>query len=50
MISAKNRCRDYNCKKLMAAINDPSVVAQMQNTDAKNNKAFETAKTAGSCC
>lgn len=46
MVSAKNRCRAYNCNKLMSAVNDPSVVAQMQNTDAKINKAFEVAKAA----
>lgn len=44
MISAKNRCRAYNCKKLMSAINDPSIAAQMQNTDAKINNAVDTAK------
>ncbi len=44
IISAKNRCRAYNCKKLMSAINDPSVVANMQNTDAKINNVVETGK------
>lgn len=46
MISAKNRCRAYNCRKLMEAINDPSVVAQMQNTDEKIKQAGEYAKVA----
>lgn len=46
IISAKDRCRTYNCKKLMDAISDPAVVAQMQNTDAKINSAFEAAKKA----
>lgn len=44
IISAKDRCREYNCKKLMDAIHDPSVVAQMQNTDTKINNAVDTAK------
>lgn len=44
MISAKDRCRAYNCKKLMDSINDPSVIAQMQNVDDKISKTVETAK------
>lgn len=35
IVSAKKLCRTYNCKKLMAALSDPSVVAQMQNVDNK---------------
>lgn len=42
IISAKDRCRAYNCKKLMDAVNDPSVIAQMQNTDAKINQTWNT--------
>lgn len=44
IISAKDRCRAYNCKKLMDAVNDPSVIAQMQNTDAKINQTWSTVK------
>lgn len=44
IISAKNRCRAYNCKKIIAAINDPSVIAQMQNTDDKIKTTVENAK------
>ena len=44
IISAKGRCRTYNCKKLMTAVNDPSVITEMQNTDAKINNAVDTAK------
>lgn len=43
IISAKDRCRAYNCKKLMDAIHNPSTIAQMQNVD---NKISQTAKTA----
>lgn len=45
IISAKSRCRAYNCKKLLSAINDPTVVAQMKNTDAKINTVIQAAKT-----
>ena len=44
IFSAKDRCRAYNCKKLMEAVNDPSVVGKMQNTDAKIGQAVNTAK------
>ena len=33
--SAKQRCREYNCNKLMEAIKDPSVVQEMINRAAK---------------
>ncbi len=46
IFSAKERCRTYNCKKLVDAINDPAVVAQMQNFDANINKAVQFAKAA----
>lgn len=46
IISAKDRCRAYNCKKLITALNDPSVISEMQNTDAKINNAVDTAKRA----
>lgn len=44
IISAKDRCRAYNCKKLMDAINDPSVIKGMQDTDDKIKKTAKTAK------
>ncbi len=44
IMSAKDRCRAYNCKKLMDAVNDPSVIANMQNTDAKINQTWSTVK------
>lgn len=44
IISAKDRCRAYNCQKLITALSDPSVIAEMQNTDAKVNSAIDTAK------
>ncbi|MGN0561295.1 MAG: TM2 domain-containing protein [Candidatus Fimenecus sp.] len=45
-LSAKDRCRAYNCEKLLAAIQDPSVVAQMQRMDASIDKAVQVAKAA----
>lgn len=39
MFTAKKRCCDYNCKILMKAIQDPSVVSKMQENDAKVRKA-----------
>ena len=44
IISAKDRCRAYNCKKLMDAINDPSVIRGMQNTDDTIKNTVKTAK------
>lgn len=44
IISAKDRCRAYNCKKLMDAINDPSVIKGFQDTDAKIKNTVKTAK------
>ena len=44
IISAKKRCRAYNCKKLMNAINDPSVIEKMQAADNKLKNAANTAK------
>lgn len=46
IISAENRCRTYNCQKLMAAITDPSVIAQMQSIDDKISGAVSFAKKA----
>ena len=38
--SAKQRCREYNCKKLMEAIKDPSVVQEMISHDIKMKTAL----------
>lgn len=46
ILSAKDRCREYNCKKLMDAVNDPAVVPKMIETDAKIHMAGQVAKTA----
>lgn len=45
-LSAKDRCRAYNCEKLLAAIQDPSVIEQMQRMDASIDKAVQVAKAA----
>lgn len=44
IISAKDRCRAYNCKKLIDAVNDPSVIAKMQDFDNKLSQTVDTAK------
>ncbi len=44
VFSAKKRCRTYNCEKLINAINDPSVLKGLQETDAQINKAIEFGK------
>lgn len=44
ILSAKKRCREYNCKKLLEAINDPSVAKEMLAKDEKLKKAFTIAK------
>lgn len=46
IFSAKERCRAYNCKKLMDAISDPAVVSKMQSADDSINKALQFAKAA----
>lgn len=46
IFSAKERCRIYNCRKLMDAISDPAVVTKMQNADDSINKAVQFAKAA----
>ena len=42
--SAKKRCREYNCKKLMEAIKDPSAIKTMLAKEGKMKKAFLIAK------
>ena len=44
IITAKERCRAYNCRKLLTSINDPSVIGQMQNVDSKIGHAAKTAR------
>lgn len=44
IISAKERCRAYNCKKLMEAVNNPLIIAQMQAFDQKVNRGVDNAK------
>lgn len=44
IFSAKDRCRAYNCKQLLEAINDPSTIAKMQNTNAAINNTIANAK------
>lgn len=44
--SAEQRCRAYNCRKLLEAINDPSVVDSMRSTDETLAKARTLAKSA----
>ena len=46
ILSAKERCRTYNCKKLIEAISDPSVAVKMQGTDDNIKKAVQVAKAA----
>ncbi len=46
IFSAKNRCRTYNCKKLIDAISNPAVVAKMHSTDDSIKKAVQFAKAA----
>ena len=47
IISAKDRCRAYNCKKLMAAVNDPTVIAEMQKVDSDIRDIGDKVKTFG---
>lgn len=44
IISAKSRCRTYNCKKLMSAVNNPSFISEALNTDARIGSAVNKAK------
>lgn len=46
IFSAKERCRTYNCKKLVEAISNPSIAAKMQGTDDSIKKAVQMAKAA----
>ncbi len=41
--TAKERCREYNCKKLLAAINDPSVINGMITEQEKLKDAGKKA-------
>lgn len=44
IVSAKERCRTYNCEKLMEAVNDPSLVGSMIDVDNKLNDTVKKAK------
>ena len=44
IISAKDRCRAYNCQKLIDALGDPSVIEKMQNADNKIKTAIDAGK------
>ena len=44
VFSAKERCREYNCKKLVEVLNDPSVVGKMQDADNKIQKTIDMGK------
>ena len=47
IVSAKKRCRAYNCRKLREAINDPSVAKDMLDKEARAKRAFAIAKAVG---
>lgn len=44
IITAEERCRAYNCKKLLEAINDPAVVTQMCDTNDKISDVISKGK------
>lgn len=44
IISAKDRCRAYNCKKLIEVISNPAAADRMIRTDENINTAINTAK------
>lgn len=44
VITAKKRCKAYNCKQLIAATQNPTVVAEMKNMDSKIAGTMATAK------
>lgn len=44
VVTSKQRCRAYNCKQLIAATQNPAVVAEMQNMDNKIAGTMATAK------
>ena len=44
MISAKKRCRTYNCKKLLTAVQNPSAFAQTEGFDNKLDNILASAK------
>lgn len=46
VITAKKRCKAYNCKQLIAATQNPAVIAEMQNMDNKIAGTIATAKKA----
>lgn len=46
ILSAKERCRAYNCQKIVEAISTPAVAANMRSADIDFNKAVQFAKAA----
>lgn len=44
IFSAKNRCRAYNCKKILEAINDPLAAAKTQKANEKIGNTVNKAK------
>lgn len=44
IVNAKSRCREYNCKKLLMALRDPSAVSEMQVRDDKIRNTVNTVK------
>lgn len=44
ILSAKDRCRAYNCQQLMDALHNPSIIGQMQKTDDTIHKVAATAR------
>lgn len=48
IFSAKDRCRAYNCRKLIAAIQDLSAGVMPKGTDDTQNKASQAANAAAS--
>ena len=42
--TASKRCKEYNCKKIMEAIKNPSVVTEMKKMDDSINKAIDMGK------
>ncbi len=45
IMSAKTRCRTYNCKKIVEAVDDPSVAEKLHKTDSRIDKTIQTVKT-----
>lgn len=46
IVNAKKRCRAFNCKMLIDAINDPNISVNMQRNEEKYKSVREAGKTA----